>query len=206
MRPSNPHLARALTELDRILALATPAQLSAKPRPNKWSAAEILEHLDKTYSGTARLFEKILQTGELRAHPLNMKQRVAKLIVIGLGHMPSGRKAPVMTVPVGAPSDEVVGQVRADFVRMAELHARVARRYGKRPIGQHPVLGALNANGWAKFHWVHSHHHFCQIDTLLTLAANQGLLQAGPGTSSHDAVHGTARYRACGKRDGGEQH
>jgi hypothetical protein len=156
MRRSNPHLARALAELDRILAVASLAQLSAKPRANKWSAAEILEHLDKTYSGTARLFEKILENGELRVRPLNMKQRVAKLIVIGLGHMPSGLKAPDMVVPLGAPLDEVVGKVRADLVRMAELHARIAQRYGKRPIGQHLVLGALNADGESSRHPRHS--------------------------------------------------
>lgn len=168
MRPSNPHLASALAELDRILAVATPEQLSAKPRADKWSAAEILEHLDKTYSGTARLFAKILESGELRVQPLNMRQHVAKLIVIGFGHMPGGRKAPDMTVPVGVPAEEVVGNVRAHFVRMAELCAQVAQRYGKRPVGQHLVLGALNADGWARFHWVHSRHHFRQIDALLT--------------------------------------
>jgi DinB superfamily len=168
MTLSNLHLTRTLAELDRLLAIATPEELSGKPRPNKWSAAEILEHLDKTYSRTARLFEKVLENGELRVQPLNMKQCVAQLVVIGFGHMPRGRKAPDMTLPAGAPPDEVIGNVRADFVRMAELHALVAQRYGKRPIGQHPVLGALNADGWAKFHWVHGHHHFRQIDALLT--------------------------------------
>jgi hypothetical protein len=180
-RPSNPHLARALAELDRILAMASLAPLSAKPRADKWSAAEILEHLDKTYSGTARLFEKILENGELRVRPSNMKQRVAKLIVIGFGHMPGGLKAPEIVVPVGAPPDEVVGRVRTDFLCMAELQARITQRYGKRPVGQHPVLGALNAYAWAKFHWVHSHHHFQQIDTLLTLGASHGVLQARGG-------------------------
>jgi len=171
MTPANPHLARTLAELDRILASATPAQLSAKPRPEKWSACEILEHLDKTYSGTARLFEKILENGELRVQPLNMKQRVAQMVVIGFGHMPGGRQAPEMTVPAGAPADQVVSKVRTDFVRMAELQAQVAQHYGKRPIGQHIILGALNADGWAKFHWVHGHHHFRQIDALLGTAA-----------------------------------
>jgi len=165
--PSNPHLARTLAELDRLLAIASPAKLTAKRRANKWSAAEILEHLDKTYSGTARLFERILESGELQVQPLNMKQRVAQLVVIGFGHMPGGREAPDMTLPAGAPADEVVGNVRAHFVRMAELHALVGQRYGKRPIGQHLVLGALNADGWAKFHWVHGQHHFRQIDALL---------------------------------------
>jgi hypothetical protein len=100
MRLSNPHLALALAELDRILAVASLAPLSAKPRANKWSAAEILEHLDKTYSSTARLFEKILENGDLRVRPPNMKQRVAKLIVIGFGHMPGGLKAPEIVVPL----------------------------------------------------------------------------------------------------------
>ena len=75
----------------------------------------------------------------------------------------------LVDVPTPEPAeDEVVVRVRADFIRMAERHAQLAERYGRRHIAQHLVLGALNADGWAKFHWVHSRHHFGQIDRLLT--------------------------------------
>jgi len=164
----HPHLVRTLAELDRILAGATAAQFNVKPSAGKWSACDILEHLDKTYSSTARLFEKILENGELRVRPLTIKQRVTQLVVVGLGHMPRGLEAPGLTVPTGAPADEVVVRIRVDFIRMAERHAQLAERYGRRRIAQHLVLGALNADGWAKFHWVHSRHHFGQIDRLLT--------------------------------------
>jgi hypothetical protein len=167
MTTLHPHLARTLAELDRILAAATPEQLDAKPRADKWSAAEILEHLDKTYSSSARLFEKILENGELRVQPRTTKQLAAQFVVIGLGHMPRGRPAPAVTIPTGAPAAEVTRSVRADFIRMAGLHTQIAQRFGGRRISQHPVLGALTPNAWAKFHWVHGQHHFRQIDALL---------------------------------------
>jgi len=122
----------------------------------------------KTYRGTARLFAKVLENGELRVRPRTLKEIAAQLVVIRLGHMPTGRKAPEMTIPCGQPAAAVAGEVRAQFVRMATLQAEVAGRFGDRRIGQHPMLGALTAAEWAKFHWVHSRHHFRQIDALLS--------------------------------------
>jgi hypothetical protein len=164
----DPHLARTLAELDRILAVAPVERLAAKPHAGKWSASEVLEHLMKTYSGTARLFANVLENGELRVRPRTLREIVAQFVVITLGHMPTGRKAPEMTIPSGELAAEVAPEVRVQFVRMAGLQAQVAGRFGGRKIGQHPVLGALTAAEWAKFHWVHSRHHFRQIDALLS--------------------------------------
>ncbi len=160
------HLARTLAELDRLLAGTPPPQLTWKPRPGKWSAAEVLEHLSKTYSSTARLFEKILADGELRVQPPTLRDRAAQFVVITLGHMPAGRKAPEMTLPSGAPAEAVARDVRAHLLRMAALHAQIAQRFPGRKIAQHPVLGPLTPEEWAKFHWVHSRHHFRQIEKL----------------------------------------
>src|SRR5437870_13901325 len=107
MSPMHPHLARTLTILDAILARATPEQLGRKPSAEKWSPSEVLEHLDKTYAGTANAFEKLLQSGEPRLRPLTWWQRGAQFVVITLAHMPGGRRAPEMTLPVGAPPQEV---------------------------------------------------------------------------------------------------
>lgn len=164
--PMNVHLARTLAELDRLLAGASPPQLRWKPRPEKWSAAEVLEHLAKTYSSTARLFEKILANGKLRVQPLTLRDRAAQFVVLTLGHMPSGRQAPEMTLPGGAPAEVVARDVRAHLLQMAKLHIQIARRFPGRKIAQHPVLGPLTPEEWAKFHWVHSRHHFRQMEKL----------------------------------------
>jgi len=91
----------------------------------------------KTYRGTAGLFARVLENGELRVRPRTLKEIAAQLVVIRLGHMPTGRKAPEMTIPCGQPAAAaaVAGEVRAQFVRMATLQAEVAGRFGDRRIG-----------------------------------------------------------------------
>ena len=68
-------------------------QLSWHP-PGKWCAAEVLEHLYLTYTGTIKGFEKLMKAGKPLATRASMKHRVRTLVVVGFGHMPEGRKAP----------------------------------------------------------------------------------------------------------------
>ena len=85
-------------------------QLSWHP-PGKWCAAEVLEHLYLTYTGTIQGFERVMRKGKPLASRASMAQRVLTLVVVGLGHMPAGRKAPAMVQPKGLP----VGRVRNEI-------------------------------------------------------------------------------------------
>jgi hypothetical protein len=76
----------------------TPEDL-ARRRAGKWCAAEIMEHLYLSYTGSVRAFERCLSAGKPVASRPTLKQRAA--IVVGLGYMPAGRKAPKFTVPRG---------------------------------------------------------------------------------------------------------
>jgi hypothetical protein len=58
--------------------------------PGKWCAAEVLEHLYLSYTGTIKGFERIMTTGKPLASRASMAQRVRNLVVVGLGHMPTG--------------------------------------------------------------------------------------------------------------------
>jgi len=50
----------------------------------KWSTAEVLEHLYLTYTGTAKGFERCLQTGKPLVHPPTWKDRLFTAIVTDL--------------------------------------------------------------------------------------------------------------------------
>ncbi len=161
------NLERLQEELQAILADASPSQIARKTRPGKWCAAEILEHLSITYCHTARLFEKVLTTTQRRVKRRTLRDRAMQFVVITLGHMPHGRQAPDMTIPKGISPERVMSDVSSNLARMTELQAEVAKRFGRKKIGQHPVLGALTARQWAKFHWVHGRHHLKQVRELL---------------------------------------
>lgn len=130
----------------------------------KWSAAEVLEHLYLTYSGTVKGCERCLQNGKPLLSPPNFHNRMAKFVVVKIGHMPGGRAAPEGTRPIGMPAEQVVENLTAKIAVMDALLGRCEVRFGARTrFLSHPVLGPLTGAEWRKFHWVHGRHHVRQI-------------------------------------------
>jgi hypothetical protein len=141
-------------------------QLSWHPA-EKWCAAEVLEHLYLTYAGTIKGFERVMESGKPLATRASMKQRWRTLVVVGLGHMPSGRKAPAMTQPRGLPAEKVRSEVGAKLVAMDAIIAQCEARFGRGiHLLDHPILGPLTATQWRKFHLVHGRHHEKQLRRL----------------------------------------
>jgi hypothetical protein len=138
-------------------------QLSWHP-PGKWCAAELLEHLYLTYTGTIKGFERVVKNGKPLASRASMAQRMQTLVVVGLGHMPAGRKAPAMVLPKGLPAEEVRNEIGAKMVAMDAIIAQCEARFGRRVrLLDHPLLGPLSAPQWRKLHLVHGRHHLKQI-------------------------------------------
>ena len=159
-----------LQQLREGVAIATRgmtvADLTRHPA-GKWSAAEVLEHLYLTYTGTAKGLEKCLQAGRPLAGKPTLKQRLITATVVGIGYMPTGRQAPSPTLPRGMPAEHVVAEVQTQIAIMDGLLAQCELRYGNLvKLMDHPVLGPLTARQWRKFHWVHGRHHLKQIQKL----------------------------------------
>jgi hypothetical protein len=130
----------------------------------KWSAAEVLEHLYLTYTGTQKGFERCLQAGKPLAGLPSLKQRAFIALVVELGYFPRGRKAPERTIPKGMPAEQVAADIGRQIEAMDKIIAQCEARYGRHaPVLDHPVLGPLTARQWRKFHWVHGRHHVKQI-------------------------------------------
>lgn len=133
----------------------------------KWCAAEVLEHLYLTYTGTVKGFERAIQKGHPGMKPATLRQRVAKLTVVGFGHMPEGRKAPPMATPKGLPPDKVRAEIGAKIGEMDEIISRCESQVGTgKKVMEHMILGPLTAAEWRKFHLVHGLHHVKQIRVL----------------------------------------
>ena len=169
-RNTNHNFDRRLENLRDALLLAiegmSDRQMSWHPA-DKWCAAEVLEHLYLTYTGTIKGFEKVLQAGKPLATRPSMAHRRRFLAVIMFGYLPSGRKAPPMALPRGLPSEQVRNEIGAKIAAMDQIISECEGRFGRRAkLLDHPILGPLTAGEWRKFHVVHGRLHEKQIRRL----------------------------------------
>ena len=138
-------------------------QMSWRP-PGKWCAAEVLEHLYLTYTGTIKGFEKVLQAGTPMATRASLRQRSRTLVVVGFGYLPAGRKAPRVAEPRGLAPEIVRNEVGAQIAAMDAIITQCETLFGRGiPLLDHPILGPLTAKQWRKFHLVHGMHHRKQL-------------------------------------------
>jgi hypothetical protein len=161
-----------LEELKRVLESAVEGmssrQMSRHPA-EKWCAAEILEHLYLTYTGTIKGFERVRHGGKPLALRASMRQRCRTLVVLGFSYLPAGRKAPAVAKPRGVPAEKVRAEIGMKIAAMDEIIAECESRFGRgAKLLDHPVLGPLTGAQWRKFHLVHGRHHARQICRLRT--------------------------------------
>jgi len=133
----------------------------------KWCAAEILEHLYLTYTGTTKAFERCLQASQPQVRARVLRDRMRTIVVVGLGHMPQGRQSPKHALPRGMTPEQVTREIGPRISAMDAAIAQCESRFGKQNrLLDHPILGPLTGRQWRKFHWVHGHHHLKQIQGL----------------------------------------
>src|ERR1700693_4706680 len=90
------HLQREIANSLRSL-YATQPQL--RPRPNKWSIQQIIEHLLLTYSSTETAINaRLAKRTPTRARP-TLSHRVFQFAVTRCGYFPHGPQAPEMVTP-----------------------------------------------------------------------------------------------------------
>lgn len=159
----NPHLEQCLSI---VLDATKQAGAGANTRrdPAKWSIAEIVEHLSRAYSGTAKGFDRCVEKGASLATGVTFKQRVQQFALISLGMFPKGRQAPKHIIPTG--DVELAAVLEATRRNLAWLDASAAkaqRTLGSGKMLDHPIIGALTVDQWLKFHVVHTRHHAKQI-------------------------------------------
>jgi hypothetical protein len=164
LHPTTEHIHKILVSVTQGM---TPEDWQRHP-DGKWSAAEVIEHLSLTYSGTVRSMQKVVDAGAPTATPRKLKQRLAIWWITQLGRFPEGRQAPQGVRPKGKPSPPgaVLTTALENLSKMDAAIADCERRFGNVCLSDHPVLGALNGTQWRKFHSVHARHHAAQIERL----------------------------------------
>jgi len=139
-------------------------ECSTRRDPKKWSVAEIVEHLQRAYLGTAKGFERCLEKGAPIATAPSLKQQLQGFAVVNLGYFPAGRAAPKHIIPTGELDLlAVLNAVRRDLARLDAAAVRTREHFGRVNVVDHPILGAFSVDQWLKFHLVHTRHHEKQI-------------------------------------------
>ncbi|MGB9234456.1 MAG: DUF1569 domain-containing protein [Terriglobales bacterium] len=157
------YLKRLAAELEAAIQ-GVPCDAMHKAPAGKWNSAQVLEHLYLTYTNTNKGIARCLDGGAPLATRATIKHRVRSLVVIGIGYLPEGAKAPERSVPRGMPLEEVREKIVAEVQEMEAGLDDCERRFGaSTKIMDHPLLGPLSANQWRKFHWIHGKHHSRQI-------------------------------------------
>lgn len=167
------HLQRVEQAIDNTLQGMSNEQL-AWHKEGKWSAADILEHLSFTYSGSAMLLERCIRNGLISANVPIWSQRLRAFLVTVLHYMPTGWQSPSMVAPKGSPPEIVITEVRRQLLAADDAIRRCETRFGSRAtVANHPLLGPLTAPQWRVFHLVHTLHHMKQIAQIRKQQAEQ---------------------------------
>ena len=149
--------------LRRVLARVSPADAEIV-RDGRWSIANIIEHLDLTYTRNAAGLERRLSKGDAPERKRTLRQAAIRLVIVTFGYFPSGRPAPTMVVPQGRPFSEVVAGLDGHLDELDRCLAQGERVFGAtRAVLDHPVIGPFSVADWRRFHWVHTRHHIKQI-------------------------------------------
>ena len=155
----HPHLKACLAILEDCTRGAG-AECSVRKDPAKWSAAEVVEHLARAYSGTAKGLERCLEKGAPAATGQTFRQKLFSFGLINLGYFPPGRQAPKHVLPTGELDlGAVLDAARRGLARLDVAAITAREKFGGVKVMDHALLGAFTVDQWLKFHLVHTRHH-----------------------------------------------
>ncbi len=133
-------------------------------RPGVWSPGEIVAHVAVSIAMSAEGLRSRREKPPMRRRPLLPIQRVAKLLVLGMGWFPVRRQAPASALPPPEPDRTATEAQLRDGVRDFErVMAELLPARGADLFLKHPVFGDLTIAEWMRFHVVHTEHHRKQL-------------------------------------------
>lgn len=172
-------LQQAYDAIDAATRGLSEEQMRRHPE-GKWDIAAILEHLSLTYTSTSRVMSKCLVAGKPLATSATFQNRIARMLVVNLSYIPSGRKAPKQVVPAGIGGIEARDVIKINLRTMDEDLTACEERFGAQvKVADHAILGPIPISEWRKFHLLHTLHHMKQV---------HALIQAYPNSAPQNAV------------------
>jgi hypothetical protein len=132
--------------------------------PGKWNSAQIVEHLAMGLEWSAAGFEERRARNPMVRRPPTMYERVARLLVMHIGWIPPGLKAPSRAIPTPHVERAVAEmRFRRGVERNLELTRLLLPARARDLFVKHPRMGDLTLPEWMDFHVIHARHHARQM-------------------------------------------
>ena len=165
------HLARQRDVLRAALDAAPPATHSKRPTPERWSMAEVLEHLAIVERQVTALLRRGVQKAEATG-PLPDDPDTTPVLPTIDGALLLDRERRVaagpQVQPKGTLTADAAWQTLTDQRReLLELLARVDGKRTDAVQAPHPVLGALTFQQWIAFLGYHEARHAAQVRAVM---------------------------------------
>ena len=144
------------------------AQENFRPAPEKWSAAEVLEHLSIIERRVTKLIAALLDKAEADGRPRDAVEPFAPVSVAEFVEQSRTQKfnAPEGARPEGLPLADSLSNLRDSRAALQALRPRVERADCAGVRFPHPAWGPLNLYQWVAFVGAHEARHLSQIEAL----------------------------------------
>lgn len=146
-------------------------QETFRPAPDRWSIAEIIEHLSLVEKQIARLFHVMLSKAEA-AGATRAENDDAFAAPVTIEHLLEPLREKRLQSPDGARPRgsarlaDSVARLRESRAALHDLRPRLERIDGAALVYPHPAAGPINAYQWLLFVGSHEDRHRLQIEAL----------------------------------------
>ena len=161
------HLADSSSRLQSAYQGLSREQRHFKPAPNRWSAAELLEHLAVV---EARLFEMIQKTLEAPADASKRSVMTDQAMMADVAGRITRFEAPEFLAPTGKCPDEQLWQEFETARKRTREFATATNADLRRYFMAHPILGELDCYQWLLLLAAHCDRHRAQMEENKTAA------------------------------------
>ena len=144
-------------------------QQAFNPAPDRWSVAELVEHLSIVEGNVAGLLDKLLGKAEESGagvsaaddfDPVSIEEFVERTRAVKL-------EAPERIRPKGLPLADSLARLRDSRIALHALRPRIERADGRALRFPHPAWGPLDLYHWLLFIGAHEDRHLAQIEALI---------------------------------------
>jgi len=145
----------------------TEAQVNFRPDENRWTIAEIVEHVSIVNDGFLRLTHKLLKEAELVARPPKADLNLGHTSLDENGRQRGPFPAPDRVRPKGGVSvEDSLTKLSVTLAGFAEIQSRLEAVDLSEQVFPHPALGPFNAYQWMVLLGEHEDRHRGQIERL----------------------------------------
>jgi hypothetical protein len=159
------HIDRTRARLLSAVEGLSEEQQGYTPAPDRWSVAELVEHLSIVEGNVAGLLGKLVGKAEESGaaaeefDPVSIEEFVERTRAVKL-------EAPERIRPTGLPLADSLARLRDSRAALHALRPRIERADGRALRFPHPAWGPLDLYQWLLFVGAHEDRHLAQIEAL----------------------------------------